>query len=332
MLMFKIAVSVVVVTKNEQANIGDCLTSLINQCLADTYEIIVVDAGSSDGTCSIVKTFPVTLAVDSYGTIGHQRNTGAQVASGEYIAFIDADCVADRQWLQTLLAAIRNTDERTLGVGGPNLVSPRDPSFSKVVGFAQETIFGSGGSFQSTNHQAYLDKARSIANCNAIYKKQAVREIRYDDDIGIGEDADFNYRLIEAGYKLLYTSGALVWHHRAKTYQNFVKKCFLYGKAMAKLTLKHNRLMRWFSIVPPIAFLITLCYIARTIIYGSDVYWNYGYISLLILYLLAIVYSTWGVYKKMPSSFALLTVIIIPTQHIAYGWGFLAGMFAWRKA
>jgi GT2 family glycosyltransferase len=330
--MSKIAVSVIVVTKNEEANIGDCLTSLTNQCIDDKYEIIVVDAGSSDGTCAIVKTFPVTLAVDSYGTIGHQRNTGAQVALGEYVAFIDADCVADRQWLQVLLDVIRNTDEKTVGVGGPNLVFPNDLPFSKVVGFAQETIFGSGGSFQSKNPDNDLVNAESIANCNAIYKKPVIREIRYDDNIGIGEDADFNYRLIKAGYRLLYTSGALVWHHRAKTYQAFVKKCFLYGKAMAKLTIKHGRLIRWFSIVPPIAFLITLGYIVRIILYGGSAYWSYGYVSLLILYFLAIIYSSWGVYKKMPSPFALLTVIMIPTQHIAYGWGFLAGMSAWRKA
>jgi glycosyltransferase involved in cell wall biosynthesis len=324
--MSKIAVSVVVVTKNEEVNIGDCLTSLNHQSIDDNYEIIVVDAGSSDGTCAIVKTLPVTLAVDSYGTIGHQRNTGAQIASGEYVAFIDADCVADRQWLHTLLDTIRNTDEKTVGVGGPNFVFPNDPPFSKVVGFAQETIFGSGGSFQSKNPNHGLVKTGSIANCNAIYKKLVIREIRYDDNIGIGEDADFNYRLIKTGHKLLYTSRAAVWHRRPKTYKAFIKKCFLYGKAMARLSIKHGRLIRWFAILPLIAFLITLGYIARVILYGGNAYWNYGYGSLLVLYFLAMVYSSWYVYTKISSPFALLTVLLIPTQHIAYGWGFLTGM------
>jgi len=330
--MSKIAVSVVVVTKNEEVNIGDCLASLIHQSIADTYEIIVVDAGSSDGTCAIVKTLPVRLVVDSYGTIGHQRNTGAQVACGEYVAFTDADCVVDRLWLGTLLESIRNTDEKIVGVGGPNLVFLNDSPFSKVVGFAQETIFGSGGSFQSKNSRVDLVDAGSIANCNAIYKKSAIREIMYDDNIGIGEDADFNYRLINAGYKLLYTSRAVVWHHRAKTYKDFTKKCFLYGKAMARLTVKHGKLVRWFSVVPLIAFLFTLGYITRIALFGGNAYWSYGYVSLLVLYVCVIGYSSWSVYKKMQSPLSILTVLVIPTQHIAYGCGFLIGMSARRKA
>lgn len=97
-------VSVVVPVKNEEGYISYCIESLIKQDFPpNSYEIIVVDNGSTDNTLTILKQYTnvKNLSVHAYGgnTIASVRNFGAQKAKGEVIAFIDGDCIAPPNWL-----------------------------------------------------------------------------------------------------------------------------------------------------------------------------------------------------------------------------------------
>lgn len=161
-------VSAVVVAKNEEKHISECLNSLITQDLQrNNYEIIVVDGGSIDRTPEICRRYPIKLIITESG-ISHQRNVGIKAANGKYIAFTDADCIADKNWLRKLVEQTEKTDKDTVAIGGPNLVLNTDPPLSRIIGYAQETFLGSGGSPQSykLNHSCYVN---SIPNCNILY-------------------------------------------------------------------------------------------------------------------------------------------------------------------
>jgi hypothetical protein len=94
-------VSVVVPAYNEAAVIGDCLDALVDQTYPDQrYEVIVVDDGSRDDTASVVRDYPVTLArTDRSESQFAARNTGLDRASGEVIAFTDADVTVASDWI-----------------------------------------------------------------------------------------------------------------------------------------------------------------------------------------------------------------------------------------
>jgi glycosyltransferase involved in cell wall biosynthesis len=84
-------VSVVITTKNEEENIGDCLRSLGNQTFKN-IELIVVDNFSEDNTVEVAKKY--TTKVYSKGPErSSQRNYGAQFATGEYLLYLDADMI-----------------------------------------------------------------------------------------------------------------------------------------------------------------------------------------------------------------------------------------------
>ena len=108
-------VSVIVPVLDGASCIDRCLEAL----LAQTYpshrvELIVVDNGSRDATPDRVRTHPVTLLVErSVRSPYAARNAGIQRASGEVIAFTDADCVPAKDWLERGVAAL----ERECGGG-----------------------------------------------------------------------------------------------------------------------------------------------------------------------------------------------------------------------
>ena len=86
-------ISIVILTKNEEKNIGRCLSGVFSQETDKEYEVIVIDSGSTDNTLNIVRNFPVRVVQIKAHEFadGGTRNLGAQLAYGKYIVFLVAD-------------------------------------------------------------------------------------------------------------------------------------------------------------------------------------------------------------------------------------------------
>lgn len=318
-----IVVSVVVVAKNEERNIASCIESLLAQDYPqENYEVIVVDGGSTDRTQDIVRSYPVKLIVADRGVIGYQRNIGTGSAKGKYVAFTDADCVADKRWLSKLVQALANSPDDVVAVGGPNLVFSNDPDFSRVIGYMQETLLGSGGSPQSYR----IKKPKyvySIPNCNIAYVADILKLEKYDDCLGMGDDSDINYRLRRKGYKFLYLTDAIVWHHRPTNFRWFSKKMFAYGEGMGRVTRKNRGIVRWYAFAP--LFLMLMLLVAYPLVRFLP--WTmYIYIVIFSIYILGVLISTVQVLWRYRSFSSFQTLILLPIQHICYGVGLFKGL------
>ena len=124
-------VSVVVCAYNAADTIADCLTSLDKLTYPD-MEIIVVDDGSRDATGDIARGyFGVRIVELPNGGLSAARNAGLAAATGEIIAYTDADVRVDPDWLTYLVQPLLTSD--VAGVGGPNLVPADDPWVSQCV-------------------------------------------------------------------------------------------------------------------------------------------------------------------------------------------------------
>jgi glycosyl transferase family 2 len=115
-------VSVVVATHNGARTLDDCLNSLRSLRYPD-YEVIVVNDGSTDNSETIIQRYPFRAITTPKSGVGAARNEGMRAATGEIIAYIDSDARADPEWLSYLVVTFLESD--VVGVGGPNLVSPR---------------------------------------------------------------------------------------------------------------------------------------------------------------------------------------------------------------
>ena len=95
-------VSVIVPVYIDKSSISKCIKSLMKQTYKkESYEIIIVDNGSSDGTLTTINKFPVRVLVEGKKRSSYvARNRGIRNANNDILAFTDADAIVDRKWLE----------------------------------------------------------------------------------------------------------------------------------------------------------------------------------------------------------------------------------------
>jgi GT2 family glycosyltransferase len=223
-------VSVVVCAYNAARTLPECLASLMQLDYPD-YEVILVDDGSKDSTPSIAGEFPQVRYIrqDNHG-LSFARNVGAQHADGEIVAYTDADCVADEDWLRCLVQAMRDQD--VPAIGGPNITPSSD-------GWSARCVAASPG---NPSHVMFDDRyAEHIPGCNMAFRREAILELGgFDQQYrAAGDDVDFCWRLLDHGGAIGYAPGAFVWHHRRNTVQAYLKQQIGYGRAEALLHFMH---------------------------------------------------------------------------------------------
>jgi GT2 family glycosyltransferase len=221
-------VSVVVCTHNGSRTIRDCLEGLLRLEYSD-FEVIVVDDGSTDGTGTLVRHYPVRLIRTANRGLSHARNTGLAAATGEIVAYLDDDAAPDPHWLQYLAATFRRTCHA--GVGGPNVPPAGDGVIADCVANAP------GGPV----HVLLSDcEAEHIPGCNMAFRKRLLEKIGgFDPQFRVaGDDVDVCWRLQEIGCTLGFHPAAMVWHHRRNSVLAYWKQQCGYGRAEALLQKK----------------------------------------------------------------------------------------------
>ncbi|MCX8091306.1 MAG: glycosyltransferase [Verrucomicrobiae bacterium] len=224
-------VSVVVAAYNADRTLKPCLESL-RQLRYPDYEVILVDDGSTDTTPQLAAQFPSVRSIRHVENRGLSaaRNTGIAAATGEIVAFTDADCRADEDWLYHLVGTL--LEGEFAGAGGPNLLPPEDSPVAAAV------MVSPGG----PAHVMLDDRhAEHIPGCNMAFWREALLAVGGFDPIftQAGDDVDLCWRLQQAGYKIGFSPGAFVWHYRRSTVRAYLRQQRGYGAAEALLALKH---------------------------------------------------------------------------------------------
>jgi glycosyltransferase involved in cell wall biosynthesis len=113
--------SVVIVARNEEDQIRDCIESVLTLCdPVEVSEMIVVDSNSSDRTVDVAREFPVTvlrIPDDDLCTPSAGRYVGSQFANGEFVLFVDGDLHVTDGWLARAIRTLRK-NENVAGVDG----------------------------------------------------------------------------------------------------------------------------------------------------------------------------------------------------------------------
>ena len=124
-------VSVVVCAYDAADTLEDCLTSLERLAYHD-YEIILVNDGSRDRTSEIGRQHARVRVVDiPNGGLSAARNVGLAEATGEIVAYTDADARVDRDWLTFLVQPFLRSN--VVGSGGPNVIPPDDSPMAQCI-------------------------------------------------------------------------------------------------------------------------------------------------------------------------------------------------------
>lgn len=223
-------VSVVVCTYNGGATLRGCLEALEHQSLPP-LEVIVVDDGSNDDSPEIAQAFPAVRYVrQEHAGLSVARNLGARMAKGEIIAYTDDDCMADEDWLKHLAPAF--DDPLWVAAGGPNI-----PPAPRTATEAVVAVSPGGPSHVLLNDE----EAEHLPGCNLAIRKSALDRIGgfKAPYVAAGDDVDICWRLREAGGRLRFVPGAMVWHHRRFSVRSYFRQQSGYGRAEALLMRDH---------------------------------------------------------------------------------------------
>lgn len=224
-------ISVVTTVRNEERHLAALLDSLLVQ--EPPFELIVVDAYSEDATWDIAQDYAArnpgaVRALRQGGSRGVGRNAGVEQARGEFVAFIDGDCIASPTWLKALRAA-----------------SAKSP----VV--AGRTILMGYRPFVELNrvelHQHGVDV--TYPSANLLYKAALLRALKgFDPRFATAEDIDLNFRAVSAGATIVFEEHAVVYARARDTFFGFFRQAFWNGYGRKQLTLKHGALWGHYSI------------------------------------------------------------------------------------
>ena len=133
----------IVITKNEEVNIGRCLSSVK---FAD--EIIVVDSGSTDKTVTIAKRFNAKVYGRKFDDYAAQRNFAVSKASGEWILSLDADEEITEALAKEIREVINKDDYDGYLIPRKNIIFGKEIKYTRSKGVLIPTpgIIGKGGS------------------------------------------------------------------------------------------------------------------------------------------------------------------------------------------
>lgn len=223
-------VSVVVATYNGGRTLRQCLDSLAALNYPN-YETIVVDDGSTDNTSEILSDFPdIQIVRQPNMGLSEARNSGIRAARGDIVAFTDSDCVVDPDWLDYLVSDMIRGN--FAGIGGPNLTPPEDRIVARAIALAPG---------HATHVLLNEYEAEHVPGCNMAFSREALLEIGGFNPIfrKAGDDVDVIWRLQDLGYKIGFSTGGFVWHHRRPTLKAYLRQQVGYGEAESQLLRKH---------------------------------------------------------------------------------------------
>ena len=194
-------ISVIIPNYNGGRTIGKCLEALFASSY-NSFEVVVVDDCSTDGSREIIGRFPCRLITlgDRYGA-SKARNIGAQNSSGEVLFFIDADCIVQEDTLSLVDRAVDG--DRGVVVGGTYTCLPFDDSFFST--FQSVFIHYSETKRENPDYVA----SHAMAMGRELFAKSGGFP---EDFMPIIEDVEYSHRLRRSGSTLRMDASILVRH------------------------------------------------------------------------------------------------------------------------
>ncbi len=246
--------SIVIPSYNRANELERCLRSLFLLTYPhQLLEILVVDDTSTDTTSAVLysliseaETYNIELRsvrhIQRQG-VAISRNTGADAARYELIAYIDSDCVASPTWLTKLVPLFQDT--RIAAVGG------------MIRGYERQSILGRYEDTCSSLHmgsrpqQVRLEGLLTyLPTANLVIRRAIWQSLGGFAPLPQGEDVDFCRRILLSGAHIRYIPQGIVYHDYRTTLKSFLKIRAAYATAEAALLQRHPTERR-ILVLPP---------------------------------------------------------------------------------
>lgn len=224
-------ITVFICTYNRGSLIDATLYSIIEEQTLVPDEIVVVNGGGeNDCEATLLKwqiKFPKLREIKTINkNLASSRNVGLPECKGDLILQTDDDARVFPDWVEKMKAAHRQHPEAGV-IGGEVVDASGDSLLSKV---ADVTTFPR---FKE------VKEVRTVPGVNSSYKKAVIQKLGdYDTSLSRGEDVDYNWRAIQAGWKVLYLPEIKVYHVHRASWKGLLNQHYMYGRSYFEVRKK----------------------------------------------------------------------------------------------
>ena len=206
--------SVVIPLYNKASHIRDTVQSVLNQTYSD-FEVIVVDDGSADGSCEIVKEIQdqrIRLLSQGNAGVSAARNAGVAAATSEFVCFLDADDTWSPAFLQEIVRLIRIVPGCVLYATWLEMLEPS----GKIFNYGRNELRWLDKNQLLLDYPACLRRSVfTVFSSSVCVERSALQQLGgFDNDLAIGEDLDMWIRLWAVG-RFAFSSSVLARYNRS---------------------------------------------------------------------------------------------------------------------
>jgi glycosyltransferase involved in cell wall biosynthesis len=305
--------SLIIPVYNRPEEIDELLESLSLSDYKRSFEIVIVEDGSSLQCEDIVRKHEVKLSLSYYykenSGPGDSRNYGMKKAKGDYFIIFDSDCIIPAQYLTEVDKALKENYVDCFG--GPDRALDSFSDIQKAINFAMTSFLTTGG-IRGGSEKIDKFQPRSF---NMGLSRKAFEASKGFGNIHPGEDPDLSIRLWNLGFETELFPNAYVYHKRRIDWDKFSVQVNKFGKARPILNSwypKHNKL----TFFCPSVFIGGLAVAVLLLIFNSDLLLQLYFIYFLVLFLVSS-------YQNKSIKIGGLSVIAVWKQFYGYGIGFM---------
>ena len=327
--------SIIVPVYNRPDEVDELLQSLCEQSLKD-FEVVIVEDGSQKDCKEVAGRYTDRLDVKYFmkpnSGPGQSRNYGAERAQGDYLLVLDSDVVLPTGYLQAVDDELRRQPADAFG--GPDAAHPSFTDVQKAISYSMTSFFTTGG---IRGGKKKLDKfyPRSF---NMGIRREVYLQLGGFSKMRFGEDIDFSYRIVEAGYQPRLFPSAWVWHKRRTDFRKFFRQVYNSGIARINLEKRHPGTLKLVHLLPMVftvgvIALVLISAFGRAMMHYDAPNWRSWYWVCALPWLPILFYSLVifldSSIRNKSLKVGLLSVPAAFVQLMGYGFGFIESW--WKR-
>lgn len=311
-------ISLVIPVFNRPKEIEELLQSLTEQTIGE-FETVIVEDGSTISSESVVEAFREKLDLHYFtkpnSGPGPSRNYGAGKTTGNYVVFLDSDCIIPPRYIEIVKNAL--TDDHADAFGGPDRAHEDFTRLQKAINFSMTSFFTTGGIRGGTESLGKFHP-RSF---NMGYSKEVHEATGGFSGMRFGEDIDLSIRILEKGFRTRLIRQAFVYHKRRTSMRQFFKQVYNSGIARINLFKRHPSSLKPVHLLPSLFTFGALGLVVMAILVSVHFLWPLA-LHVMLLF-------TGAAVKNRSLSIGFLSIITSYIQLAGYGTGFIVA--CWRR-
>ena len=242
--------SIIVPVYNRPDEVDELLQSLTEQTFND-MEVIIVEDGSSQPCENIVHRYAGKLRLRYYtkenSGPGQTRNFGAEHSQGEYLIFLDSDCVLPPDFLKVVDEELKRKDCDAWG--GPDRAHASFTNVQKAISYSMTSFLTTGG---IRGGKKQMDRKFYPRSFNMGIRRSLYRQLGGFSSMRFGEDIDLSLRIYKSGASCRLFPEAWVWHKRRTDFKKFFKQVHNSGIARINLMKRHPGSLKLVHLLPAV--------------------------------------------------------------------------------